>query len=245
LYTEFRVGAIKVDRLNDLGEPRHHRSEFLAKDHRSPLVGYFRRYLPEEDAKDLAQEVLISAFLQMDPVDDSATRSWLYRTANRRLIDHLRRVRHNAQRLAPIPERDEREYGQKEPGFELAEVQDWISQTMGIAFEVCSPNQSTVMRSFYSCGSFDVVAAELGLEPATVRSHFLRGRATLLAHLLQHRPDLLGGREAIFSAIDELERDIKDGFSKAERVAIAEPERQPKAFRSACLKIARHLSAPR
>jgi RNA polymerase sigma factor (sigma-70 family) len=216
---------------------------------RTRLVGFFRRYLQEEDANDLAQEVFIAAYQKLEHVDDQATMSWLYRTASHRLVDYLRRGARGRAcvSLSALAEgsREESDLSLIDPGFKRTETADWLSQTMQIACQVCSKNQVAVIFGYYSLGSFDAVASALGLEATTVRSHFLRGRATLLAHLVQHRPDLVGGDEAIRAAIEALERDAEHGLSPAEWGAIADPDRQPKAFRSACVKIARVLGAPR
>lgn len=67
--------------------------ERLYRAHSTPLVRYFARRGPRDDAEDLAAEVLAVAWRRRDVVPEDATLPWLYRTAGFVLANHRRKGR--------------------------------------------------------------------------------------------------------------------------------------------------------
>lgn len=99
-----------------------------------------------------------------------------------------------------------------------------------------------VIALIYQGESQEKIATILSLPASTVRSHLLRGRGRLLAHLVEHDPDLLGGVDAIDLA---WEAALKDTPPPTEAEIAAWTKRKPlEAFRAACLKMAKHLPSP-
>ena len=61
---------------------------------------YLRRQLPDRDlADDLTQEVFVAVLLSIDRFDArrASFRTWLFRIATNKLVDHLRRLRRRGQ----------------------------------------------------------------------------------------------------------------------------------------------------
>ena len=217
---------------------------------RSRIVRYLARRVPPDVAEELAQDVFLAAYQNFGSFrDHRAIEHWLYRIANNRLIDYYRS---RARRLAPVSLDQWRSDGVQTTPHAIAgrpsQVEDrvWVEQVLAIARRVCSSVQFTVLCLYYQSGSLDEVAALLDMPGATVRSHFLRGRGELLSHLIAQEPEFVGGQEAVERTIEKLKReaDSPEAFSSLELQALSEPRRWAKAFRSACVKIARHLPDP-
>ncbi|HLK59790.1 MAG TPA: sigma-70 family RNA polymerase sigma factor [Chthonomonadaceae bacterium] len=218
---------------------------------RARIVRYLARRVPPDVAEELAQDVFLAAYQNFDSFrDHRAIEHWLFRIATNRLTDYYRS---RARRAAVISlDQLNSDYlpgvQQNQGNGRPSQVEDqvWVEQVLAIARRVCSAIQFTVLCLYYQSGSLDEVAALLNMPSATVRSHFLRGRGELLSHLIAQEPEFVGGRDAIEQTIEKLKReaDSPETFSSLELQALAEPRRWAKAFRSACVKIARHLPNP-
>ena len=87
----------------------------------------------------------------------------------------------------------------------------------------------------------DEIATLLALNSATVRSHFLRGRERLLAHLLLEAPDLLGGLDAVHAAMRRLAASAGSALTKEESDAVLLRNAPIGTLRKAMLKLAPYL----
>jgi len=114
------------------------------------------------------------------------------------------------------------------------------------AKNACSTQEFMVLSMFYQGEELAEIADMLGMNSATVRSHFLRGRGKLLAYLFTRELDLLGGEEAIAKALEraQVSSDLADKLGDDEIEAFRNPKHSSEAHRAACLKVARHLAVP-
>lgn len=106
---------------------------------------------------------------------------------------------------------------------------------------ICSPIECAVVGLVYQGHTMDEIATLLALNSATVRSHFLRGRERLLAHLLVEAPDLLGGLDAVHAAVRRLESSSGAGLTKQEVEAVLLRNGSIGTLRKAMLKLAPYL----
>ncbi len=110
-----------------------------------------------------------------------------------------------------------------------------------IVKEVCSDAERRVILMHAQRETPEAIAQMLHIKPATVRTHLMRGRVKVLAHLIQNRPDLLGGAAAVQNAIQSLERDGGVPLTEAERRALQTPNPNQTDLRRAALKLAKYL----
>jgi RNA polymerase sigma factor (sigma-70 family) len=120
---------------------------------------------------------------------------------------------------------------------------DEIAGLLAEMRRVCSPEQCAVVELVYQGNTMDQIGTLLDMQAATVRSHFLRGRARLLAHLLVEAPEYLGGVGAVEAAIRKMEMGSNDGLSGEEAEAIRQRKGPAEVLRKAMLKVAPYLGA--
>ena len=125
--------------------------------------------------------------------------------------------------------------------YEEVAVKEQVLSLITEMQKVCSPTECAVINLVYQGNSMDEIASLLSLKGATVRSHFLRGREHLLAHLLVKAPDLLGGDELIEAAILKLRGQGTGSLSNDEVQAIRSRKGPAPLLRKAMLKIAPFL----
>ncbi|MEN3001797.1 MAG: sigma factor-like helix-turn-helix DNA-binding protein [Armatimonadota bacterium] len=109
--------------------------------------------------------------------------------------------------------------------------------------QVCSTDERRVILLQEQGERLEAIAQMLRLNPSTVRTHLMRGRAKVLAYIVQHEPALVGGSAAIEHAIERHRRESnwRDQLTVKELDALRHPERNQRLLRKACLKIARFL----
>lgn len=113
-----------------------------------------------------------------------------------------------------------------------------------IVRQVCSDAERYVLLLHAQGETAQTVAQMLGMNANTVRSHLMRARAKVLAHIIQYYPQMLGGRARIEEVIDYAQREAPpaERLTEAEIRALREmPPRNQSLLRQACLKIARFL----
>ncbi|MBV6457499.1 MAG: hypothetical protein HONBIEJF_00611 [Fimbriimonadaceae bacterium] len=217
---------------------------------RPRLQRYFeRRVRTLDDAETLVQRTMaasitsLSAFRGECPFD-----RWVWRIAAHECIAYYRQAKRGASTVSlDDPERDFSEKLQHEPGLsphEDAEARTWMTQLLEVAQEACSQEEWRVMLAYYRTESFDEVAEILKINPATVRSHFLRGRSKLLAALILENPELVGGERAIKAAISAALADPDSGLTQRDLDVIKGMDRSSVQVREVCMKIAKHLPNP-
>jgi len=101
--------------------------------------------------------------------------------------------------------------------------------------EACSEPEYRVIVMMSQGDSAEEVGEMLGMKRPTVKSHHLRGKRKLLAHLFTNYVDLLGGQERISEALALAE------LEPGEQQAFLCGDWRSDACRDACVKIARCL----
>lgn len=113
----------------------------------------------------------------------------------------------------------------------------WVEDLLAEMERCCSPVECGVIGMYYQGHTFEQISTLTGMNPSTVRGHFLRGRRKLLVQILLHAPHLLGGDGA-------LERSIEQNpnlLSEAERTAVLTRQGPADVLRAAMLKLAPYL----
>lgn len=150
-----------------------------AYDAHGPLIYSFcRRSLSEDRAKDVTQEVFVSAWRARGRFDSSkgSLAAWLMGITKHRLIDNIRAEQRHAARRAG-----------KEPGDLPVESDiDRVADRMLVADALKSlPEQSrTVIElSYFSDLTHSQIAEHTSMPLGTVKSHIRRGLARIRRHL--------------------------------------------------------------
>lgn len=207
------------------------------------LIGKARS---RQDAEDLTQQTMMIAFQHLENFRGECPLShWVFRIAARACLRYYRRLRGAEVPLDEIvdlgPQRAQRDDPEETP--DLVDGRLWLEKVLRLAQAVCTQVEFRVIMMSYQLGSLDEVGEILKMNGATVRSHFLRGRSNLIANLILEEPELVGGEAVVRQAIDRVVHQ-PDGFTKQELDALKSPSVRSKAYRSACLKIAKHLPNP-
>lgn len=121
-----------------------------------------------------------------------------------------------------------------------------MERLMNAIQAACSEAERVVLVMTYQGDSFEEIARTLRMKSTVVRTHFLRGRGKLMAHLFVNDPDFIGGSEGIAWAYRKAnEAEDPDHRLKPEEVkAMENPHPRNQVFRLACLKVARFLVVP-
>ncbi|GBC94028.1 ECF RNA polymerase sigma factor SigE [bacterium HR15] len=218
--------------------------------HYRPLVfRYLRpRLRNEEDCHDLTQEVLIRVAQALPhTVLQASFEQWLFRIA----ANCLRTFYQQRSKIIEIPLADLPDL-QGTIGFQPQETelieqvarQQVQQQLHAILAQVCSANEQQVILLHAEGESLEAIAQRLHLNRSTTRTHLMRGRAKVVAYIIQYEPSLVGGTEGIERAIARLraEGGPREQLTMLELEALRRPGRNQKRLRNACLKVARFLA---
>jgi DNA-binding CsgD family transcriptional regulator len=115
-----------------------------------------------------------------------------------------------------------------------------------IMARVCSDAERWVILLQAQGEPMEAIGQMLRMKANTVRSHLMRGRSKVLAYIVQHEPELVGGAEAIEWAVARLQQagSPRAQLSQQERDALHHPGRNQRALRRACLKLVPYLPLP-
>lgn len=217
---------------------------------RPRLMRYLvRRCRSEEDAEGLVQSTFLATLSSLEKFrGECPFDRWVWRIAGHELIGYYRRLKRTASNISiddPDSEFFENLQQPDSPSpLEETESRVWMTQMMEIAQTACTTEEWQVMLAFYRTESFDETAKLLKLNPATVRSHFLRGRSKLLSYLILERPELIGGREAVQAAISDALEDEGSGLTREQFDNLQGKDWSNPRMREASLAIARYLPSP-
>ncbi len=216
------------------------------------LQRYIRkRARSEQDSEDILQEALLRVARALPLLKpETPIEPWLMRIAANCLHTFYQRVAttdipFSHFETEPIP----RALQQESPESGLAaqmDTEQMVRQLCVIIKEVCSETEQKVLLLCALDETAESIAAILQLNIGTVRTHLMRGRAKVLAYIVQYQPALVGGAERIWEAVRHLEAHGKpsEQLTHAEEYALAHPKRNQRPLRRACLKIARFLEFP-
>lgn len=222
--------------------------EALLTECRTRLKRYFTtRARNADDCEDLIQEVLLRVATALPKTElDAPFDHWLYRIAANCLMSYYSRVyRQRETAFTQLTNPESIEHLQQD-SFEESLLNRIAEEQAEAALRevvkaVCSDAERRVIWMHAQHETIESIAQILQMKPATVRSHLLRGRAKVLAYLIQYRRDWLGGTEAIQAAIAALEREAGESLSAAERHALYDPEPSQTDLRRAAMKLAKYL----
>jgi RNA polymerase sigma factor (sigma-70 family) len=215
-----------------------------------PLIaGYLRpRTRSADDCDDLTQNVFLRASRNLTSFrGDCPFSQWLLRIAANELKNYYERTVPGRVATASLDFDWENSLGLQQPEinpgpYSEAEDRSLIEHLISSARQVCGQEESAVLIMFYQGESFEEIAGLMQMKAATVRSHFLRARGKLLAHLMVHDPPILGGAEAIRSAVDRARRE--GAIDEREAQAFGRFDARSEFCRAACVKVARYLPIP-
>jgi RNA polymerase sigma-70 factor (ECF subfamily) len=156
---------------------------WLLTRYNSAIYDYCRRMIRGEDARDLAQETFVKAFLSIKNFDESKRFApWLFRIAHNLVIDYMRKKRAPTYSLTVSDEGETREIdfadGSKTPD-ELLHRKE-IHEAFNAALESLDAEYKEVLVLRHREGfSYDDIAVALGLPLGTVKTRIRRGREKL------------------------------------------------------------------
>lgn len=223
----------------------------LLEHYRPRVWRYLRARLHnEEDCHDLTQQVLIRVARTLPhTVLKAPFEHWLMRIAANCLCTFYRQKADIPETLfsdLPDPEwATELQQNQREASLiQQASERQTQQRLREIIAQVCSPNERRVILLQEQGESLEVIARMLHLNPNTARAHLMRGRAKVLAYIVQYESELVGGADGIERAIERLHREgsPREQLTAQELDALRHPGRNQLLLRRACLKIARFLS---
>ena len=125
--------------------------------------------------------------------------------------------------------------------YRRLEDADWVDDLLTEMNRCCSPVECGVIGMYYQGHTFDQISTLIGMNAATVRGHFLRGRRKLLVQMLLNAPHLLGGEETVARAIERIQEADPGLLSEAEMAALSTRQGSAELLRGAMLKLAPHL----
>jgi RNA polymerase sigma-70 factor (ECF subfamily) len=210
-----------------------------------------KRAKSEQDSEDILQEALLRvahALPLLKP--NTPLEPWLMRIASNCLHTFYQRVA-----TTDIPfshfetEPTPRALQQESPEPSIVtqmDTEQMARQLYAIIKKVCSETERKILLLCACDETAESIAVRLKLTVGTVRTHLMRGRAKVLAYIVQYQPALVGGTGRIRDAVRQLETHGKpsEQLTCAEEYALAHPKRNQLPLRRACLKIARFLEFP-
>jgi len=137
----------------------------------------FRLTGDDEEARDLAQDVLIRLHRALSRYREGNFEGWLYRTTMKMSRDRLRRRKR--QREDPLPDEPTTRYGVAADVEERVEQKE-LERVVQRALVKLPPEyrEAVVLRDLEG-RSYEEIAEVLGVPPGTVRSRIHRGREAL------------------------------------------------------------------
>jgi RNA polymerase sigma-70 factor, ECF subfamily len=136
-------------------------------------LGYLRA-LVGEDAEDVQQEVWLSVYRHVAQLaDPAAFRTWLFRTARHRAIDHLRRRRRERELF--VETEDVELLADPGAGADLADAAGWT----GLLEQLSPLHREALMLRHHDDMSYADIALVVGCPVGTVRSRLFQARHRL------------------------------------------------------------------
>jgi RNA polymerase sigma-70 factor, ECF subfamily len=144
-----------------------------------------------EEAKDLAQDVFVRVYRNLDKYEPGTFDGWLYRVTKNLFLDRMRRRRKVI--LEPLPEEEWRQPEDEAPGPEGRLDEGVLRGDLEAALAVLPPDFRTAVVLCDVQGlQYEEIADATGWPLGTVRSRIHRGRKLLREHLEETAAQELG-----------------------------------------------------
>ncbi|MEX1176963.1 MAG: sigma-70 family RNA polymerase sigma factor [Nitriliruptor sp.] len=135
-----------------------------------------------DEARDLAQDVFVRVYRNLDRYRPGTFEGWLYRITRNLFLDRMRR--RNRLRMEPLPDGEWREPREPGPGpAERAEERVLDADLETALAELPSTFRTAVVLCDVRGLSYEEIVAETGWPMGTVRSRIHRGRKLLRQRL--------------------------------------------------------------
>ena len=135
-----------------------------------------------DEARDLAQDVFVRVYRNLDRYRPGTFEGWLYRITKNLFLDRVRR--RSRVRMEPLPEEDWRQPRDAGPGPAERAEEDVLRGDLEVALSDLPPAFRTAIVLCDIQGlSYEEIAASTGWPIGTVRSRIHRGRRLLRGRL--------------------------------------------------------------
>ena len=132
----------------------------------------------DEEARDLAQDVFVRVYRNLDKYEPGTFNGWLYRITKNLFLDRVRR--HRRYRMEPLPDEDWKQPVESAPGPADRVEQGLLRGDIERALVTLPPSFRTAVVLCDVQGlSYDEISEATGWPLGTVRSRIHRGRKLL------------------------------------------------------------------
>ncbi len=203
-----------------------------------------------QDAEDMVQAVLIAAATGLSKYRrESGFSSWVLGIAGNILRNYYDRTLSRAQRQQSLEDFLEIDASQVKQNpddmspIDRAAYKQYAAGILNIALSVCTETEYSVLVMALDDESTADLALLFGITETAVRQHLLRAREKLLAHIVLHQADMMGGQPAVQAAWQKATTnpEVKLRPTPREMEAWQNPAGRAKDFRRACVKMAKWL----
>jgi RNA polymerase sigma-70 factor, ECF subfamily len=140
-----------------------------------------------DEARDLAQDVFVRVYRNLDRYRPGTFAGWLYRITKNLFLDRVRRRKRV--RLVPLPEGEWRQPSESDPGPAERAEESVLSGDLETALQELAPSFRTAVVLCDVRGmTYEEISESLGWPIGTVRSRIHRGRKALRAALDDRTP---------------------------------------------------------
>jgi RNA polymerase sigma-70 factor, ECF subfamily len=139
-----------------------------------------------DEARDLAQDVFVRVYRNLDRYQPGTFEGWLYRITKNLFLDRIRR--RSRVRMEPLPDEEWRQPSEPGPGPEEHAEAGVLGPSLEDALRELPPTFRTAVVLCDIQGlTYEEIAASTGWPIGTVRSRIHRGRKLLRSRLDQRR----------------------------------------------------------
>ncbi|MCB1670184.1 MAG: sigma-70 family RNA polymerase sigma factor [Gammaproteobacteria bacterium] len=128
-----------------------------------------------EDAEDITQDVFIRLWQHWQKIDHDRIGAWLMRVAHNSVVDHLRRNRHEQQRV-DLPDTLEEAVAVEDPGLESEQFRGALESAIS---SLADPHRSIVIMRDIQGLSYQEIEQTLNLSQSQVKVYLHRARRQL------------------------------------------------------------------
>jgi len=174
--TEVPAAAVPAD--PDGGVPAPGWDEIAEQYGDMVLTMAYRLTGDRDEARDLAQDVFVRVYRNLDRYRPGTFEGWLYRITKNLFLDRVRR--HTRVRLEPLPDEEWRQPSESDPGPAETVEAGVLRSDLETALEDLAPSFRTAVILCDVQGlSYEEISDALGWPIGTVRSRIHRGRKAL------------------------------------------------------------------